>query len=244
MRNACKPFVMFLLLAAFALAHGAEGGTWEKLGIPDPVGFLALGAIVSGFFVIASVYYRSRMGEHAKKLSFVLIAIPVVTSTLYMSAATVHLNLQSVTGGPVHWHADYEIWVCGEEHELIDPEGLANRVGTPTVHEHNDNRIHIEGVLLDLEEASLQEYFESIGGDFDGASMSIPTDEGLKGWENGDHCNGLPARWYVFVNEQLKEDGQEHVIAPYPTVPPGDMIKLVFTEKPAGNINPALFEVP
>ncbi len=248
MKTTGKAIVMLLLLSALfssaVYAHADNVGVWEKLGIPDPVNILIVGAGMSAFFIIVSVYYRKHMGEKAKKLAFIFIAVPVVISTIYVSASTVYLNVTSATGGPVHWHADYEVWVCGERHELIDPTGFENRVGTPTVHEHNDNRIHIEGVLLDLEDASLHEYFESIGGEFEDDLLTMPTHEGLMTWKNGDLCNGRPAQWHVFVNGNLAENGHEHIIAPYSTVPPGDVIKIVFTEKVPNLINTKLFEAP
>jgi hypothetical protein len=242
-----KAIVMLLLLALFSgvtMAHAEDLGVWEELGIPDPSTVLLWGAAIGGFFIVASLYYRRSMGEGVKKMSFTLIAVPVALSTLYLAGATVYLNQQSATGGPVHWHADYEVWACGEKHELVDPTGLENRIGPPLIHEHNDNRIHVEGVLLELEDASLHEFFEAVGGEFTGDMLAMPTNDGLMTWINGELCSGQPAQWYVFVNGQLVENGHEHIIAPYPVVPPGDRIKIVFSEKQPGSINTEFFEAP
>lgn len=242
-----KSIVIALVLAVIAsaaYAHEEDAGVWARLGVLDPVNFLLWSAVVSSIFIAVSVYYRRHMGGQAKKIAFVLIAVPVIVSTIYTSWSTAYLNVASATGGPVHWHADYEVWACGEKHELIDPTGFENRIGSPTVHEHNDNRIHVEGVLLQLEDASLHEYFESVGGDFTGSSLTMPTHEGMLTWKDGDFCDGRPARWYVFVNGNLVRNGHEHIIAPYPTVSPGDEIKMVFTEKPLDEINTILSEVP
>lgn len=238
-----KIILILLLLVPVATAHG-DVSVWDRLGIIDPLAVVLWASVISGLFIFFSLHHQKRMGGHAKKIAFLLIIMPVAAATLYLGGSTLYLNLASATGGPVHWHADYEVWACGEKYELMAPEGLENRVGTPTVHEHGDNRMHIEGVLLDKSEASLHEFFESTGGEFTGDSLRIITDEGMKGWTNGDLCNGKPARWHVFVNGKLSEEADMYIIAPYPDVPPGDRIKIVFSEKPPDKINPDLFEVP
>lgn len=233
-----------LFIVSAAMAHEQSLTTWEKLGIPDPTSVLIWCAAAAGLFICVSMYYQKRMGKQAKKFSFVLIALPIAIATFYLGASTIYLNLNSVTGGPVHWHADYEVWACAQRYELVDPHSLDNKVGESAVHEHNDNRIHVEGVLLDLNGASIGEFFEAVGGKFTGGFLAMPTNEGQKSWNNGDLCNGSPARWLVFVNGKPEENAQMHVIAPYTDVPPGDVIKMVFTEKNPENVNTKLFEVP
>ena len=235
-----KVYVIALTLLASPVFSHSDGTVWERLGVADPVSILAWASVISVLFILISIVYQKGMKEHAKKLSFVFISVPVLIGTVYLSGATIYLNMVSATGGPVHWHADYEVWACGVGYELVDPEGLENRVGSPTVHEHNDNRIHVEGVLLDLEDASMHEYFESVAGEFTGKRLSIPATDGQKTWTNGNLCNGLPARWYMFVNGKMNIDMEEYIISPYADVPPGDRIKFVFSEKPANEINPNL----
>lgn len=231
------------ILPSAAFAQFAEE-VWYDLGLIDPLVPIAWASVVSGFFILASVYYRKHMGEHAKKIAFVAIAIPIIIATAYLSGSTVYLNLRSATGGPIHWHADYEVWACGVQHDLVDPTGLENRVGPPLLHEHNDNRIHVEGVPLHLEDVTLGQFFRAVGGSFDSEGLSFPTNQGVKTWKNGDLCNGSPAKWYTFVDGVLTENGYNHVYAPYSTVPPGNFIKIVFSEKQPGSINTKIFEVP
>ncbi len=52
--------------------------------------------------------------EGLKLFLFWGMVIPIIFTTAYLAAGTVIKNQQSVTGGPVHWHADYEIYVCGK----------------------------------------------------------------------------------------------------------------------------------
>jgi len=87
-------------------------------------------------------------------------------------------------------------------------------------------------------------FFKAIGGSFKNDELIFPTNEGLKEWRNGDLCNGQPGKWYMFVNGTLNDDFQSHIPAPYSQIPPGDEIKLVFTENSLAQINPILGEAP
>ncbi len=238
-----------LVLAALASAHAGEPEeqhtqTEQALGIPDPINVLIIAVIISGLSIFASLFFGKSFRANHKKIAFLSIAIPVALSTIYLAGATVWLNITSESGGPIHWHADYEIWVCGEKLELADPHGFDNKIGTPTVHEHNDNRIHIEGVLAKVENAKLSNYFRAVGGEFSETKISLSTNAGLKTFSNGDLCNVTPAKLYMFVNGAPNKEFGNHVIAPFSNVPPGDKIKIIFTEKPEAEINPNLGEVP
>jgi len=148
----------------------------------------------------------------------------------------VYLNQKSWTGGPVHWHTDFELRLCGEMVDLIDPTGLTNRVGTPVFHEHNDNRIHVEGVVLNPEEVTLRRFFEIIGGYLERGHLAIPTNHGMLEVADGGTCGGQPAKWQAFVYRtkgryfwQEKVHDYEHYIpSPQPLIPPGDCLILEF----------------
>ena len=87
-----------------------------------------------------------------KKPIFILIILTIAIPSLLMTGSTVYLNTISDSKGPVHWHTDIEFWVCGQEIELRDPYAfLSNKVGTSSYHEHDDKRIHLEGVVIDKE---------------------------------------------------------------------------------------------
>ena len=124
---------------------------------------------------------------------FLGILISVVGTTGIITGGTIYLNMNSYVGGPVHWHADTEIWACGNELELRDPTGfLSNKIGTPTLHEHNDKRIHLEGVPITAQDASLGKYMNVIGGAITKDTLIVPlndTDdlyENAHGEEDGD----------------------------------------------------------
>lgn len=204
---------------------------------------MVVGVIVSALVVLAIVEQRKL--HNRKALYFLAIALPVIFATLFTAGTTIYLNKISATKGPVHWHADYEIWNCGEKVELIDPTGLSNRVGTPVFHEHNDNRIHVEGVVLHPEDAALEMFFHFVGGTLTAEELSVPTNEGTVSAKNGDLCNGKEARLQVFVYKVLnhKETGNwgytqkkvdhftEYVLSPYSQIPPGDCIIIEFGQE-------------
>ncbi len=107
---------------------------------------------------------------------FIAMATTVVGSTIFLIGSTVYLNVVSDSGGPVHWHADIEYWACGSEVELRDPfQFLSNKIGSPVLHEHDDKRIHLEGVVVDLDEdATIGNFMSTIGGSLEQNRIVIP----------------------------------------------------------------------
>ncbi len=201
----------------------------------DAVGY---GSLAFGVLVLIILIFHKKMADNAKKITYMLVAIVVGTVTIYLITTTLHLNITSISKGPVHWHADFEIWVCDKKIKLFEPKGFSNKQGVDLMHAHDDNRIHVEGVLLDEKAASLGSFFYALGGYITNDGLKVPTDEGLLSVHDGDKCNEQPAKFYVFVNGDLIQNPKEYVIAPYEKVPPGDRIKIVFTEKPMEQINP------
>lgn len=170
--------------------------------------------------------------EKIKYLLFGLIVTAVLANTIYLVGSTIYLNQVSATKGPVHWHADYEVWRCGQELELEDPKGLSNKVGSETVHEHNDKRMHFEGVMEDLRHASLGHFFKEVGGSLDREHFTMPTHSGMTTLQNGQKCQGQPAKLQVFVykthdktfSQQKLDDPPDYIISPHSQIPPGDCV--------------------
>ena len=193
----------------------------------------------AGIIILALLYILVRTPETAaeKIVLFWVIVLPAVFTTLYLAGGTIHDNLTSATGGPVHWHTDFRIFNCGNELDLVDPVGLSNRIGTPEIHEHNDFRIHVEGVLSRLSEASLKEFFEVVGGQLTKNSFSIPTNEGIVIMAKGHICpDGRPGVLQVFLWETIDQEARqrklfdypEYVMSPEPLIPPGDCVIFEF----------------
>jgi hypothetical protein len=90
-------------------------------------------------------------------------------------------------GQPVHWHADYQITVCGEDRIL---EG-----GPMKAHTHGQTTFHLEGVRQNKEEATLDWIVDRLGGQLE--------ENSIMGREN---CSGEPANLTVTVNGNEVED--------------------------------------
>lgn len=156
--------------------------------------FQAVG--VAAILVVLLVVIASQIRDRFPKLKapvYGLIAAIVGSTTFFLLGSTIYLNVVSDSGGPVHRHADIEYWACGAEVELRDPyKFLSNKIGTATLHEHNDKRIHLEGVVVDEDvDATLGNFMRIIGGDLTKGSISIPVHQErlLEDDVDGDQVN-------------------------------------------------------
>ncbi len=238
---------LFLLLAATTGVWGHEG---EEEAIDSSIqlaqtlrensyNVILLTSAALIVLVVYSIKTKPRK-EKMKRILFWTIAFFAVGSNLYLAGATIYTNMVSPTGGPVHWHTDYEVWNCGQPLDLIDPTGWDNRVGTWEVHEHNDNRMHIEGTILNMDQASFHHFFEITGGTIEQEGMTYPSVNGDVTLPATGSCNERPAELQVFrlyvtnpesqknwtyTQEKLEyPEGLEKIMAPYSNVPPGDCL--------------------
>ena len=175
---------------------------------------------------------------------FICIAVIAILSTLFLAGITIYTNMISPTGGPVHWHTDYELWNCGQKLDLINPTGIDNRVGTWEVHEHNDDRMHVEGTILDLAQGTFRHFFETVGSTFTSEEFIYPTSNGTVAIPLNGICNGKKAEMQAFLlrvtnpndSKQWKYSQQKIAITletqmqPYSNVPPGDCLIIEFDE--------------
>lgn len=215
----------------------------EDFFIYDPLTIAGLGSAVVAIFAVIFLFYNFQ-NERVKTGSFAALVIVVLAVTLYLSAETVYRNIASETGGPVHWHADFEIYICGKKVNLIEPTGFSNRVGTPLLHEHNDFRIHVEGVLGEKGDASLANFFEMIGGGLSPGMLKVPTDKGEIFMRDGDFCNNsnTTGTLQIFLWETINGLAKQRKIADYPNyiikpealIPPGDCIIIEFVPEVKG----------
>lgn len=229
------------------LAHEGEealevvGPSLDQIIRGNSIKYTLIALLLLGILTAISVIIKNK-NEFLKYLLFVGFVLISVLTTLYLAGSTIYLNQKSVTGGPVHYHADFEIFSCGQKVELKDPEGLSNKIGSEVVHEHNDNRIHIEGVILNEHDASLGHFFETIGGELHQDHIAVPTQDGLFELENGQNCpDGQKSSLQVFVfktqnnyfSQQKLEDPENYIISPFSQVPPGDCIIVEFGSQTA-----------
>lgn len=196
------------------------------------------GSLILVFLVFLSLAVK-HLTPLVKKILFISIASTVISVTAFLAGSTIYLNMVSISKGPVHYHADIEIWNCGEEVDLMDPEEFSNKVGTSILHEHNDKRIHLEGVVVEEKDASLGRYFEAIGGNLTSDSLSISEHEGQLNLISGQTCpDGQVGILQVFVYKTVRDNfyqqkignPQNYIYSPQANVPPGDCIIIEFGE--------------
>ncbi len=125
--------------------------------------------------------------------------------------------------------------------DLVNPTGFSNKIGTPTFHEHNDGRVHVEGVVLEMHDVSFNSFVDVIGGKITADSLMLPTTKGSLDLTDGDSCpDGTVGEWNIFLysvegknigRERLSlEQLHDHILAPEGSVPPGDCIIMEFAE--------------
>jgi hypothetical protein len=142
------------------------------------VAVVAAAAVMLIALVIAAIITHERWPKFKAPL-FTLLVLVVAASTLTLSGASAYLSASSPTGGPVHWSAEYQIWACGNQLELRDSKSLlTNRVGTPSLYEKNDSRIHFDGTPVNLpDDASLGKFMEAAGGELSDDSLVVPLND-------------------------------------------------------------------
>jgi len=103
-----------------------------------------------------------------------------------MDSFSGHTNASMGVGQPVHWHADYQITVCGENQVL--------QGGPTAAHTHGETTFHLEGVRTQ-EQAQLDWIVDALGGELEENSIMGQTS-----------CNGEPANLTVTANGNEIED--------------------------------------
>lgn len=194
--------------------------------------------IILAFLIISLLVKVQEKSERLKLFLFLSMVIPIIATTFYLAGQTVAKNQRSSSGGPVHWHADYEIYNCGEKLSLEKPHGISNRVGESDIHEHGDSRIHLEGVIEKPQDADLGNFFKVVGGELEKKYLKIPTDAGNVEMRGGMKCpDNRVATLQVFVyktrnkivSQEKLQDPAHYIISPESQIPPGDCVIFEFT---------------
>lgn len=195
-------------------------------------------SVIFGFALLIGLTALSLLLKHPKKqikaILFISIIFVTLVPTVFLIISTIYINAISSSGGPVHWHADMQLWACGHEVNLRDPKGWSNKIGTATLHEHNDQRIHLEGVVVKPSDASLGKFFAVIGGSLKSGMMTVPVNEGTMIVQSGVTCGDGIDREIQFFVYKTDTDGYYHqeklidpasyLISPHGNIPPGDCI--------------------
>jgi|GEM_PF-606645 hypothetical protein len=126
-------------------------------------------------------------------LSIVLLAGTAFTVAENLEALSPESNASVGVGSPVHWHADYDITVCGDERV---PTG-----GPKLAHTHGEKEFHLEGVRRSREEATLDWVLDNLGANFSNSSIY-----------GESSCNGQPANLTVIANGETIENPEDYII--------------------------------
>jgi len=239
--------IIVVLFTSWVAAHELPDNELLDDGVKlktQVMSVIMITSILVTALVILAIISKRKTHNH-KRMLFCLMIIPIIAATLYAAGTTIYLNQVSLSKGPVHWHADFEIWNCGQKLNLVDPQGLSNRVGTPVFHDHNDFRIHLEGVVMDQKDITLENFFRVVGGSLAEEEAVVPTNAGSVVVHDGDLCQGQPGKVQVFVykianpdergnwkyTQEKIENYPEYVLSPYSNVPPGDCIIIEFDQE-------------
>lgn len=108
----------------------------------------------------------------------------------------------------VHAHAYIDIFVCGKQVDLPRATGAGKQhgkgfVGIPLLHTHDDNVVHIEGIVRNREQVSLGAFFDAIKVPFNS--------EKVFNTANGDMCDGKPGTWKMYVNGKETQRFRDYI---------------------------------
>ena len=114
-------------------------------------------------------------------------------------------GFQPFTSGPVHWHANFEVFLCGERQDFTTGYDFEkNRLGSHILHSHNDNVIHIEGQIPKREDIAIGNFFDLIGVPFSSTQIMDKT--------NGDLCtSGEPGTVKMIVNGEPNNEFRDFI---------------------------------
>jgi len=156
-------------------------------------------------------------------ISIIFLICIFVASLLLLKPDGLNVQKELQIGVPIHTHALLNITICGQHFDLpkatqFEDNGEPFR-GTALLHTHDDNIIHIEGIISNKEEASLGAFFDAIKVKFD--------KDQIFGSKNGHTCKGKPAMLNMFVNGKQSQEFRNYV--PFATESPSEqVINLIF----------------
>ncbi|MBY6293975.1 hypothetical protein GLU60_01145 [Nanohaloarchaea archaeon H01] len=166
---------------------------------------MQLGFAATVILTAVSIYREEELNLKDKNIMMNGFILALLIPSFYAAGAFVHQSQTSWSGGEIHWHADFEVIVQeGGEYrqlDLIDPGQfcktttheselmceLNDRTGSTKYHEHNDDRIHLEGIFKEREDATLAAFFETFDGELSDERLIFPTNNRtVQKVENGE----------------------------------------------------------
>ncbi|MFB6245506.1 MAG: hypothetical protein ABEJ03_04130 [Candidatus Nanohaloarchaea archaeon] len=243
----------------------------------------AMQAGVVSIAVLAGVSFvkESDLGDKEKNILMNGFIVAVMAPTLLAAGAFLHSTQTSWTDGEVHYHADYEVLVERdgqlERTDLVNPSefckdtshestymcSINDRTGSVKYHEHNDQRIHLEGTFKHREDASLSSFFETFGGRLSNERLVYPTTDGtIDVTENGKNIKILVqkgvggSRHWCAIGENVSKENkcrshgrladspEDYVISPHTQNPrSGPILDNIFVVYDSRSVETALRDV-
>jgi len=169
---------------------------------------------------------QEKKEERTRKKDLISLIAVLCTFVLFAVLVFYFINHRPkmYTDRDIHWHVLVDLELCGVHQDLprAKPNQIAHGepfIGTYLMHTHDDNTIHIEGIIAKKEDIALGKFFESI---------EIPFDYNkIMNYTNGDLCDGKPGVLKMYVNGQPREDFRDYI--PFATPDSTkQVLKLVF----------------
>ncbi|QKQ98718.1 hypothetical protein GKQ38_04295 [Candidatus Nanohaloarchaea archaeon] len=263
LRRTLYSFPVAFVLTAAAIKYYPETSFTAYSTKLIGLGFIATLALGSIAF-----YREDDLTMHDKNVLMNAFLVAILVPSLYTAGAFLHESQTSWSGGEIHYHADYEVIVntSGNLHtlDLVDPTNycssattqstlmckLNDRTGITKYHEHNDNRIHLEGIFKEREDATLAAYFETFHGELSNTRMVYPTNNRtVEVTENADknlkiivnRGTGGSRHWCIVGDQASKENTcvnpytgelatspSEYIISPHKKGPSLDDIFIIY----------------
>jgi len=146
------------------------------------------------------------VSKNTKYILISVILILVLAGSYYFIIRPIN-EFKPYTKGAVHWHANYEVYLCGERQDFTKGYDFEkDNLGTHILHPHNDNTIHLEGAIPKKEDILLGNFFDNI---------RIPfSSEKIMDKKNGDLCDGKPGKINMYVNGKPNNDFRKYQLKP------------------------------
>jgi hypothetical protein len=138
----------------------------------------------------------------------ILLTLALIFFGLFAGIETAADN--KTAGEPVHWHAAISYEACGKDLAVDDRYKSSGE--EPLLHGHNDGDVHVEGVIIDIKQVNLQQFFQN-------ADLNISADH-LLTYKNGDTCplNITPGAVHFIVDGTEVADPSQIIIADDQTI--------------------------
>jgi len=265
--------IIYFLAAAVAATIGAIQFFPNYNFVAYVIPVLQAGFVLTLLLAALSFYREEELTMKDKNILMNGFLVAILVPSFYAAGAFMHESQTSWSGGEVHYHADFEILVeeNGElnELDLVDPGKfcestnhessvmckLNDRTGSKEYHEHNDDRVHLEGTFKKKRDASISAFFEQFNGILENGKLTAPTNDGLVNKQDSENMSlkilvnrgtGATRHWCIIGDQLPREDvckddysGEpakspaEYVISPYSRGPNLDDIFIIYDSKPA-----------